>query len=118
MTRHLDDFVLLRSVVGDLAEDERASVDSHLDECAACCATVTSLEKLDGGLRAVASSGDFGEGPTEFAPDDPFRRRPRLRVPDRTRAGSVAPSTAIAASERGTVLRDRILEAVEELPGP
>jgi len=33
MTRHLDDFVLLRSVVGDLAEDERASIASHLDEC-------------------------------------------------------------------------------------
>jgi tetratricopeptide (TPR) repeat protein len=117
MTRHVDDFVLLRCVVGDLAEDERASIASHLDECPQCRATVTSLEKLDGGLRAVASSGDFGEGPTEFAPDDPFRRRPRLRVPDRTRLGSVAPSTAIAASERGTVLRDRILEAVRRGAG-
>ena len=117
MTRHLDDFVLLRCVVDDLAEDERASVVFHLDGCPECRATVTSLEKLDGGLRAVASTGSFGEGPMELAPDDPFRRRPSLRTTDRTGGGIPPAATAIAASERGTVLRDRILEAVRHGEG-
>lgn len=117
MTRHLDDFVLLRCVVDDLAEDERASVVSHLGECPECSATVTTLEELDRELRAVASAGAFDDEPTDLAPDDAFRRRPRLRVPDRTGVGIPPASTAIAASERGMVLRDRILEAVRRGAG-
>lgn len=113
MTRHLDDFVLMRCAVGDLAEDERASVESHVADCATCRATMSDLETLDSGLRVLATSDAFVDEPTEFAPDDPFRRRPRNGRLNRTRVVPLA-STAIGASERGLLLQDRILDAVRD----
>jgi tetratricopeptide (TPR) repeat protein len=112
MTRHLDDFVLMRCVVGDLAEDERASVDSHLADCPACRATTSDLERLDSRLRIVASEGGFLEELSALPADDPFRRRPPAKRLDRISAEVAA--KAISASEQGMALSERILETVRE----
>lgn len=116
MTRHLDDFILMRCAVGDLAEDERASVASHVADCHQCGATVSDLERLDGQLRVLASASGFGDEPIRLAPGDPFRRRPRAERAVRTAGEDPLAAAAVAASERGTVLQERILEAVRRRP--
>lgn len=112
MTTHLDDFVLLRWAVGDLAEGEREPIASHVAECPDCGATSKELGRLDVELRLLASAGALVEEPTALAPRDPFRRRPRARRADRSLRGTSLVTPAVAASERGMVLQDRILESV------
>ena len=53
MTRHPDD-ALSAYVAGSLAEDERASVERHLADCAACRAAVADFRLLLDQLAATA----------------------------------------------------------------
>jgi tetratricopeptide (TPR) repeat protein len=116
MTSHLDEFILLRSVAGDLADDERKSAASHVTDCPTCSATISELERLDGELRRLASTGSLAEDPAAFSLSDPFRRRPLPRKAARAPGNERLAATAIAASDRGLDLQERILEVVRKRP--
>ncbi|MFY9550100.1 MAG: hypothetical protein WAU32_03025 [Thermoanaerobaculia bacterium] len=103
MRRHLDDVTLLRLVASDLPRREATAATAHVEDCPSCGATLSELRELDRHLRGAAAAGTFGvdEMAGEFAPGDPFRRRPRLSVPvasghDRSRSLESVSSAAAA----------------------
>ena len=112
MTKHVDDFALLRLAAGDLADDERRDIASHVTGCPSCGAAGVDILALDGYLRVVASSGTMGDDPTTFRPGDPFRRRPRAQSAHRRPGERSLAAAALFASDQGVVLQKEILEAV------
>ncbi|HSE62786.1 MAG TPA: hypothetical protein VLG15_04175, partial [Thermoanaerobaculia bacterium] len=112
MTKHVDDFALLRLAAGDFTDDERRDVASHVTDCPGCSAAGIDIAALDGYLRVVASSGTMGDDPTTFRPGDPFRRRPRAQRAHRRPGERSLAAAALVASDQGVVLQEQILEAV------
>jgi hypothetical protein len=106
---HLDDFTLLRYAVADLDGSEREAADDHLHACERCAAALSSMEKLDEQLRAIASDFAVDDG---LPPGDPFARRPeappRPPAATRVREGESLAIVALEASEQGRAESVRI----------
>lgn len=110
---HLDDFTLLRFVVGDVTPAERTQVRSHVDDCLKCNATLAELKKVDRGLRRLASEGLFADLSDTLPTRDPFRRRPRAPAPKpgSTERSRIPPDTVGIAS-RAVALQKRVRESL------
>jgi tetratricopeptide (TPR) repeat protein len=117
MKGHVDDFVLLRCAAGDLAEDEATAVTTHVASCVTCRTAVSELETLDRELHRLVSAGGLANDSQGFEPGDRFRHRPRLRKPVRVAGDAPLTEAAIAASERGLILQERLREAVRNGEG-
>jgi tetratricopeptide (TPR) repeat protein len=114
ISRHLDDFTLLRFTAADLNESERRAAEEHLLACARCNVVLESLASLDTELRVLAKTE---AGAT--ATDDPFSRRPEAIARPAVRLAPEAESlavTALRASESGDSEARRILTAAKASP--
>jgi tetratricopeptide (TPR) repeat protein len=112
---HLDDFVLLRYVAGDLDEEDRGAASRHLEVCPACSRVEREIAELDGELRRLAGEKDLDAESPRLGPGDPFRSRPPgvfRRIPRDEGAGLAA--TALEASERALALSERLLESTRD----
>ena len=115
---HLDDFVLLRYTAGELGEPERQAAGWHLEDCSDCSQVLAEVRRLDSELQLLAADAAAFADPEgiELAPGDPFAKRPEIRSPERDR--SYRPErlieSALEASRKGQVGRDRLLEIVTD----
>lgn len=111
VTKHPDEFTLLRHATGDLSGKELGATTRHLLQCAACGAALEQIRRLDAELRRLAAAGQFETPETSvFAPDDPFRSRPRPRLS--RRRGFLVGSSALEASERALAFQQEILASI------
>jgi tetratricopeptide (TPR) repeat protein len=109
---HLDDFTLLRLTARDLSVQELSRARSHVSACRTCESALARMRGLDDALRSLAAEGRFPSGPeSEFAPDDPFRDRPRLTT--RTFREPVA-ADAVQASERALHFEEQLVGAIRK----
>jgi tetratricopeptide (TPR) repeat protein len=113
LSRHVDDFTLLRYVVKDLPDAERDEIGSHVDACRECRRALSELGEIETGLRRLSSAGLLGEPPGEvdLPARDPFRSRPSApRKPRRERRASI-PLEASKIGASVALLQRRLMDS-------
>jgi tetratricopeptide (TPR) repeat protein len=113
---HLEEFILLRYVAGDLSNIDREAAVDHLVACSSCGATHAEIERLDAKLKTLAAQGAMDDSSTfGLARTDPFCSRPELtkRPQTATRLRPVA-QDAISEAAQGKALAQMVLDAARK----
>jgi tetratricopeptide (TPR) repeat protein len=113
---HLEEFVLLRYVVGELSRVDRDAAIDHLMACSICGAAQAEIERLDAELRTLAAQGAMDDSSTfDLARADPFYCRPEpLRPASPRTSRSPLEQDAIAAAAAGKDLTSAVLDSARE----
>ncbi len=110
---HVDEFTLLRIIVGEATRAEETQASTHLETCKRCQKALSELEQVDRGLRRLALKGllDEPHGVDDLPSGDPFRRRPTVATNRSSRRSTLPLETGSLRSE-ATFYQRRLLESV------
>jgi len=110
---HIDNFTLLRLVVGEATRAEEAQTSTHLEACRRCQRAVSQLRQVDRGLRRLASKGllDAPLSASDLPDGDSFRLRPTVAT-SRSPRRSSAPLEATTLRSEAISQQEQLLEAV------